>query len=187
MYRWRDADSAEMVRLTDARQHEQLRRVEHAAGEQHLACDRRLMEAAVSGVLDARRARALEDHPGRQRVRLDREVGPPHGWPQKGHGGAAAPAIPDGPLTATKALLLLAVVVLGERPVGLLRRIEPGVEQGISIAGIDDAQRPAAAAPGVLALLPAFAMLEVGEDFGIRPATAAVPGPPVVVAAVTAH
>src|SRR5467141_94626 len=46
---------------------------------------------------------------------------------------------------------------------------------------------PAAATPGVLALLPAFAMLEVGEDFRVRPATAAVLRPPVVVAAVTAH
>src|SRR6266511_1770149 len=139
------------------------------------------------GVVDARRSRPLADHPGRERVRLDREVGPAHGRSQKGHGGAAAPAVPDGPLTATKTLLLLAVVVFGERPVGLLRRIEPGIEQGISIAGIDDAQRPAAATPGVLALLPAFAMLGVGKDVGIRPPTAAVLHPPVVVAAVTAH
>src|SRR5213594_4106526 len=112
MYRWRDADSAEMVRLTDARQHEQLRRVEHAAGEQHLACGRRLMEATVSGVLDARRSRSFEDHPGRERVRLDREVGPPHGRSQKGHGGAAAPAVANGPLTTPEALLLPPVVVL---------------------------------------------------------------------------
>src|SRR5213078_828989 len=66
----RDADLTQMIRLADTRQHEQLRGVEHAAGEQHLACDRGLTELTGPGVLDTRRAVSLENHPGRERVRL---------------------------------------------------------------------------------------------------------------------
>src|SRR2546422_11646966 len=121
------------------------------------------------------------------RSRLDREVGPPHGWTQKGHGGAAAPAVPDRPLTAPEAFLVLAVVILGVGPVCLSRRVEPGVEQRILIARVDHGERPVAATPGVLALFPAFTALEVGEDLGIRPAAAALLRPPVVVAAMAAH
>jgi len=57
-----DADLPEVVGVTDARQHEELRRVEHAAGEQHLALGRHPMQAAAPRVLDARRPRAFEDH-----------------------------------------------------------------------------------------------------------------------------
>jgi hypothetical protein len=94
-----EVDLAEVVRLTDAREHEQLRRVEDAAGQQHLAGGRDPMEAPAPGVLDARRPRALEDHPGGEGARLDGEVRSPHGRAQEGHGGAAAPTVPDGPLT----------------------------------------------------------------------------------------
>ena len=183
----RDAHRAQMVGLANSRQHQELRRVEHTAREQHLARDRDSMEAAVLGVFDADRARPLEDDPGRERVRLDPEVGPPHGRPQKGDRSAAAAAVPDGPLRAAEALLVLAVVVLGQGPVRVPRRVEPAVEQGVAISRIDDRERAVAAAPGVLALFPALAALEVGQDVGIRPAVAAVLRPSVVVAAVAAH
>ncbi len=176
-----------MVGRPDPRQHEQLWGVEHAAGQQHLASHRRLVKTAAAGVLDADRARSVEQDPRRERVRLDHEVGPPHRRPQKRHGGAAAPAVLDGPLAEPEAFRLLAVVVLGERPVRLARGVEPAVEQRIAIAGADDGERAVAAPPGVLALLPALAALEVGEDLGVRPAAAAVLRPPVVVTVVAAH
>jgi len=142
------------------------------------------MEAAVLGVLDADRSRPLEEDPGRERARLDRKIGPPHGRTQKGDRGAAATAVSDRPLPAAEALLLLAVVVLGERPVRFPRRVEPAVEERVAIAGIDDRERAVAATPGVRALLPALATLEVGQDVGVRPAGAAVLRPAVVVATV---
>src|SRR5206468_9583937 len=156
-----------MVGLADARQHEELRRVEHAAGQQHLARGQGAMQGAVARVLDARRARAVEDDTRRERARYDREVRPAHCRPQYGHRGAAAPTLADRPLTAAEPLLVLAVVVLGVGPVGLASGVEPGVEQRVVVARVDDGERPAAATPGVLALLPALASLEVGEDFGV--------------------
>src|SRR4029450_6080362 len=120
---------------------------------------------------------------GRESVLLDHEVGASRGRPQEGNRGAAPPSVPDRPLTATEAFLVLAVVILGEGPVGLSCSIEPGVEQRISVARIDDRERPAAAAPGGLALLPRLAPLEVGEDLGVRPAETALLRPSVVVAA----
>ena len=176
-----------MVGRTDPRQHQELRRVEHAAGQQHLASDERPMEPAAARVLDADRARSVEDDPRRERVRLDHEVVPPHRRAQERHGRAAAPAVLDGPLAEPEAFLLLAVVVRGERPVRLARGVEPAVEQRIAIARGDDGERAVAAPPGVRAVLPALAALEVGEDRGVRPAAAAVLRPAVVVAAVAAH
>src|SRR5262249_27233674 len=147
----------------------------------------RLLEPDAARVLDPGRARSLEQDARRERARLDREIGPPHRRPQERDRRAATPAVLDGPLGEPEALLLLAVVVLGERPVRLARRIEPAIEQGIAVARADDGERPVAASPGVLALLPALATLEVGQDLGVRPAAAAVLRPPVVVAAVAAH
>src|SRR5262249_38267940 len=155
--------------------------------EQHLALGRRAQDAPPARVLDADRARSLEHDARRERVRLDREIGPAHRRTQEGDRGAAAPTVADGPLPATEAFLLLAVVVLGERPVRLAGRVEPAVEQRIAIARIDDRERTVAAAPGVLALLPALAALEVRQDVGVRPAGAAVLRPAIVIAAVTAH
>src|SRR5262249_59026845 len=88
---------------------------------------------------------------------------------------------------AAEAFLLPAVVVLGERPVRLASRVEPAVEQRIAIARVDDRERALTAAPGVLALFPALAALEVRQDVRVRPARAPVPRPAIVVAAVTAH
>src|SRR5262249_20228072 len=159
----RDAHLAEMIGRADSREHQELRRVEHPAGQQHLANRARLLEPATARVLDADRARSIEQDACRERARLDREIGPSHRRPQERGGGAAAPAVLDGPLGETEALLFLTVVVLGEWPVRLARGIEPAVEQGIAVAGTDDGERAVSAAPGVLAFLPALAALEVGE------------------------
>src|SRR5262249_52293327 len=119
-------------------QHEELRAVEDAASKQHLARGRGAMKASTVRVLDTGGSRPLEDHAGRERARPDSEIAPSHGRSKKGHRGATAPAGPDRPLAATEAVLVLAVVVLGERPVGFSGCIQPPLEQRISIARLDD-------------------------------------------------
>src|SRR5207247_9560598 len=76
---------------------------------------------------------------------------------------------------------------LCDSPVPSARGCKPSVKQRIDIAGADDGERARAAPPGVLALLPALAAFEVGEDLGVRPAAAAVLRPPIVVTVVAAY
>ena len=57
---------AELVGRADPRQLEELRRVERAAGEDHLAGPDRLGPAALPLDLDADRAAALEVDPGHE-------------------------------------------------------------------------------------------------------------------------
>ena len=71
-----DAHLAQMRGRADAGQHQQLRRVEGAAGEDHLALgvDRDASPLSLT-IFDAGRARALHHHAGRMRAGLDREIG----------------------------------------------------------------------------------------------------------------
>ncbi len=66
-----DAEPAQMLRRADAREHQELRRVECAGGKDHFARRRRADRRAVLNVFDAGRARAFEDHA--RRVRVDRD------------------------------------------------------------------------------------------------------------------
>ena len=73
---------------------------------------------AAAQIFDPDGATALDQDPRRQRVDLDREIGPRQRRPQIGDGGTASPAVADRRLRAAKALLLRAVVVLGRRMTG---------------------------------------------------------------------
>ena len=71
-----DAHLGEMRRRTDARQHEQLRRVERAERDDHLRCGVDLDTCVALPVFDAPRARPVEPHPGDMRAGLDCEIRP---------------------------------------------------------------------------------------------------------------
>src|SRR5439155_24195391 len=101
---WLDADLAQVIRVADAREHQELRRVEDAAREQHFACDRRTLDLAAPGPLHSGRAgrgrpgaAPVEQDPCRERFRLDGEIWPTPRRPQEGDGGAATPPTLDRP------------------------------------------------------------------------------------------
>ena len=147
----------------------------------------RLRSPEVLDVFDAGRARALHQESRRLGAGLDREVMTALGRPQIGARGRRAPPVADGVLAAAETFLLLAVVILGEGIAGLLRRLEPGVEDRIGRLGELRAERPLAAAPGVRAVFPGLGAIEVGQHVGIGPAARALLRPAIVIAAVAAR
>ena len=109
-----DAVAAQLRGLADARQHQELRRVDGAAGEDDFACGIDLFGGPACGdVFDADGAMAVEQHAVDQRADFDGQTGPRQRRPQIGDRGAAAAAIADGHLPPGEALLLAAIEVIG--------------------------------------------------------------------------
>ena len=184
----RDPAGAQMRRRPDARQHEQLRRVERAGAQDHLAGRPRPANiAARPHELDPDRARALDQHAGDVDAGLDLEVAPSPRRPQIGPRRGGAPAVPDRVLAAPEAFLMRPVVVGIARKPGRRAGLHPGLEQRIGRPRKLGAERAAAAAPGVLAALPGLAALEIGQHVRIGPAARALLRPAVVVGAMAAR
>ena len=123
--------AAQVVGVADPRQHQQLRRVDDAAGEDHLALGAGHRGVAAAAIFDPDRAAALEHDPGRQRAGLDREPGARQGRPQIGHRRAAPPSVADRLLAAGEAFLAGAVVVVGCRVPGRRAGRREGLDQRI--------------------------------------------------------
>ena len=125
-----DAERAQFGRAADARQLQQLRRVDRAAAQDHLAGARGLGSAAADArILDAGRAPALEQDPRRHRMRLHVEVRPAHHGVQVRPRGGQPAAVVHVAVELREALLAVAVHVVGEREAGLLHGGEERVEQ----------------------------------------------------------
>ena len=114
----RDSLRAELVGVADPGQHQQLRRVDRAAREDHLTLRPHDGLLAMADVLDADDTRAVEQQPGHQRLDLHGQVGARQRRAQIGDRAAAAPAMLDRHLHAREAVLLRAVVILGRRQAG---------------------------------------------------------------------
>ena len=138
-------------------------------------------------IFDADRPATLEQDARRQRAHDDFEIGPGQRRTQIGDRGAAAPPVADRHLRAAEALLLRAVVILGQPVPGRRTRRHIGVDQRVGIARQPHRQRPIAAAIGAGAALPAFLTAEIGKHMGVRPGVEPVRRPSLVVAAMAAH
>ncbi len=143
-----DAAGAQHVGGPDARQLQQLRRIDRAAGEDDFAARARLVPVPALLVGDADGALALEQDAGRQRVGLDAQVRPALRRPQIGARRRHAQAAMRGDLVDADAFDGLAVEIGIEREAGLLPRFHPQVGQRMDRA-LDrvDMQRPAGAVP----------------------------------------
>ena len=129
-----DADVPQMRCRTDARQHEQLRRVEHAAAQYHFAFCLRADRRAVVLVLDARRPSATQCHLRRKRMGLECQVGAVQGRFQIGVRRRGPAAVVDRPLTGAEAERFGAVRIIRDRPSGKLPGLLERSEQRIGIA-----------------------------------------------------
>ena len=156
--------------VADAGELEQLRGVDRAAAEDHLAGVDGTAQPAAAQVVDADRALALEPHPGDHRQRLDVEVLAAPDRVQVGAGRGEPAAAVQVAVEAGEALLAVAVDVVGQRVAGLLHRREERVEQRVLGRAALEHQRPVAAAP-VVGAAPRAGLhpLEVGQAVGVVP------------------
>ena len=118
-----DPEAAELVGRADAREQQQLRRLDRAGADDDLALGADPLDRAVPDDLDADAARALEEQPLRVRAGQHGEV---RASRRRGARNAVAPVLWRRPsliveLAERDAVELLAVVVVVERDAGLLR------------------------------------------------------------------
>ena len=124
-----DAERPQLIGGADARQLQELRRVDRPAAEHDLAGLSPPRPSPRARELDTDGAVAVEPDAGDERERLDLEVGPGH------HrmicaGRRQAPAVVNVAVEGGEPLLPVAVDVGGQRVAGLLHGGEEGVEQG---------------------------------------------------------
>ncbi len=154
----------------DAGKLQQLRRLDRAAGEQHLAPGADATGDAVLGEFEPDRALAVEQDAAGEGVHLDAaNVAPLHRRAQIGDRGRAASHLAHGELIGADPLLLGAVEIGVGLVAGLLRGGDKGVVQFVRRAQVGDRQRAVAAVELVGAALLAFGATEIGEHVVIRP------------------
>ena len=176
----------QFLRRSDARQHEQLGRVDRRGRDDDLASCLNDLNLFASFDFDAGRALILDDHAPREATDETHVFAPERGS-QIGVGGGPAAAEMDGLLHRAKAFLLGAVVVVGQLETGLAACLDEGGVERVAARAALDVERPVGAAPSVLAALGVLHALEIGEHVGEGPARRALLGPVVEVARMAAH
>ena len=166
---------------------QQLRRVERAAGDDHLGIGVRRVGRAALAVFHAHGAPAGKQHTRRQRVGGDREIGPPLCGLEIADRGRPAASVLGGELEIAGAFLGGAVEVVVARVACLLRGLDEGLAQRVRLAHIGDSERPAAAVHGVGATLLVLGAPEKGQHVFEAPAFVAELAPVVVVLVLAAH
>ena len=115
-----DAMLSQLRRRADAGDHQELRRLDGAGGEDDLTCADRLLDA-VDAAGDADGPLALEPDARDLGVGLDLEIRSRPGGLQVAGGTAAASAAADGELEVADAFLARTVEVVVPRQAGLAR------------------------------------------------------------------
>ena len=126
-----DPERLERGCVTDARELQQLRRVERAAREDDLTGEDPLDPASATGDLDPDRPRSLEQDPRHERAGAHLEVRPTHDRVEVGPRRRDAPPAADVPVEGRETLLPVAVDVVGQLIAGLLRSGEERAEQRV--------------------------------------------------------
>ena len=164
----RDAELLQALGGADARELQQLRRIDRAAREDDLGRALGAGDAALA-VLDADRAPALEDDARGERLGLHAQVRALHRRTQVADRGAHPPAVLRGGLVVARALLALAVeVVVAGNAVGLAGGDE-GVAHLEAVGNVGDGERAADAVPRVGAPALVLGLLEEGQQLGPGP------------------
>ena len=137
-----DAVLARWAAGPDAGEHQQLRAVDRAAAEQHLARRRGRDLAAAGAVGHPGGAAALDHDAGGERAGLDVEVLAVAHRLEVGLVDRPAATLVAGHLVEPGALLLGAVEVVGGLHPGADRALDPEVGQLVGVAAVLDVQRP---------------------------------------------
>ncbi len=181
-----DAVALQLLGRSDARQHEELGRVDGRGRDDDFASCLNDLNLFASFDFDAGRALILDDHAPREATD-ETDVFAPQRRPEIGIGGGPAAAEMDGLLHRAKAFLLGAVVVVGQLEAGLAAGLDEGGVERVAARAALDVERSVGAAPAVLAALGVLHALEIGEHVGEGPAGRALLGPVVEVVRMAAH
>ncbi len=182
-----NAMALQLLRRADARQQQELRRLEGAGREDDGAAGGDGLFGAAAAADDAGGAPARQRHPQGARAGGDLEVGPlAQVGRQIGARRAPALALLLRHLIEADALLGRTVEITVARQLQLVAGFEKGVVDRVGADEIGDIERAVAAVQRAAEALVALRALEVGEHVGERPAGGAERRPVVVVAGVAA-
>ncbi len=182
-----DAMLGQMRGRPDARQHEDLGRVDRRGGEDHLTPR---PDRPATGQSDANRA-PLFQHDALHEPAYQITVRAFERGLEVGVRGRPPPPLPDRLFKGAKPLLLLPVIVGGHRITCLPPRFDKGMEQRVGARPARDMQRTGAAPPGRIAampaIMPAFHPFVVGQHVGKGPTARASLRPMVKVMRMPTH
>ena len=165
----------------DARELQQLRRLQRACREQHLGVAAGFLHHAALPVTHADGAGAVHDHAGGERIGLDAQVRATPRRVEVGFRGADPPALVRVQLEVAGAFLLRAVEVVGARHTDLLRAADEGLDQLVLRTDVRHLQRPFAAVQRNGTALVAFRLDEIRQHLVVTPTGVAERGPVVVI------
>ena len=183
----RDAVPLQFVGRADARQQQQLRRLQRAGRQQHLQARPNGDLLAPAQALHADRAAPVEQHAGRLHAGQHRQVRPLQVRCEVSLGGAETLAKAVRHLVRADAFLLRAVEVGIDRPARLPTGLDEGFDQWIRAAQVHHVERPADAVVGIGTALVVFGPPEPRQHVVPAPALVAQRRPVVVVARVAAR
>ncbi len=179
-----NAQSTQPLAIANARQLQQLGRVDGAGADHHLAPRHHLAPHTILQVLHATGAAALDQNAQRLRVGPHIQVAAPHSRAQKAASRAHAPAVVDAALEIAHALLVGAVVVRVARQPLLGGAVQKGLANRVRPVRQADLERPVVAAQGRIATIDKMlAALEVRQHLVIGPAGIALRRPAVEILA----
>jgi hypothetical protein len=165
----------------DARQHQQLRRLQRARAQQHFAAG--LQRAACPALLqfDANGAAAVHQHAGHLGLGHHLQVGPLAVGREVGLRCTETFTALVRDLVGADAFLRGAVEVRVQRVAGLLRRLNEHRAEPVGAAQVHHVQRPARGVPGIGPALVVLRFQEVRQHVAPAPARVALGRPMVVV------
>ena len=171
---------------TDARELQELRRVDRAAAENDLAARLGDLLDPMLEIFNADRALAFEQHPRRQGSRLDAEVGALHRRMQIGHRRRTSLTVLHSQLVVADTFLLLCIDVWVSRDAGLDAGLDHGVRHFMICCHVRDVERPANGVMLARSAFLVFGLEEVGPHIVPAPALAAELAPAVVIGVLAA-
>ena len=181
-----NAQPLQQGRVADARELQQLRRIDGAAAQDHLAAGVQALQLAAAHRLYAHGARRVvgpvEQDAGRERGGLQRQVGALQGRAKVRHRGAPAPAPVHRHVHRAKTLLAKPVHVVGACITRLLAGRDEGLVERVAAGTGAHMQRPGVAPVGVTTLGARLGAAKVRQATRVGPfRQAVVPGPAVVI------
>ena len=163
-----DAVLAERRGVADARQHQQLRGLERAGGDDHLAPRADLLQLLALPVFDADRALAFEQDAGGVRAGLDAQIGAAADMRMDiGARRTPAFAVLLRQLVDAEAFMLFGIEVLADPELALARALQEDLLHRIVGAQFVDGERPALAVILAVEIGVVFRAFEIGQHVGI--------------------
>ena len=169
----------------NARQLQQLRRLQSAGTEQHFSAAVCLLILLMLPITHTNGAPALHEQPRRERVTFNSQIRPAARRLEVALGSAPTQAAPGVELVVTCALLAGTVKVFIARHAKLVSAGNERFDQRVFGANVRDRQRPLVTVKRIGTTLVALRLYEIGQQIVIAPAVVAQRLPVVIIFALT--